>query len=297
MPLSPERRAYLLLMAVIALWGVNWPIMKAGLAYVTPLWFAAGRVVLAALVLFAVLGAVGRLRPPRRGHLGVLLTVGVGQVGLNMALIHLGVGLIEAGRSAILAYTTPLWVAPVAALVLGERLNLRKGLGLACGLIGVVVLSGPAALDLDSASGLLGNGLLVLAAMISAGVIVHMRARGRSVHALDLAPWQMLMGALVLVPAALAVEGAPTAQWSAPLVAVLAYNGVLATAFCLWAFVVVMRDLPATSTAVGSLGVPVVGVLASAALLGEPLAPAKLLGLALIVGGVLAVSLADLRRA
>jgi drug/metabolite transporter (DMT)-like permease len=297
MPHSPERRAYLLLIAVIFLWGVNWPIMKAGLAYISPLWFAAGRVILAAVFLFGVLAALGRLRLPGRGHWGVLLSVGIGQVGVNMALIHLGVQFIEAGRSAILAYTTPLWVAPMAALFLGEHLRPRKLLGLAFGLIGVFVLSGPAALDFADSSTTIGNGLLVLAAMISASVIIHMRSRGRTAPALDLAPWQMLLGAAVLVPVALFVEGPPAAQWSAPLVAVLAYNGVLATAFCLWAFVVVMRDLPATSTAVGSLGVPVVGVLTSAILLGEPLSPAKMLGLALIIGGVLAVSLVDLRRA
>ncbi|MDX9862386.1 MAG: DMT family transporter, partial [Rhodospirillales bacterium] len=98
MPHSPERRAYLLLIAVIFLWGVNWPIMKAGLAYISPLWFAAGRVVLAAIVLFGLLAALGRLRLPRRGHWGVLLSVGIGQIGANMALIHLGVQYIEAGR-------------------------------------------------------------------------------------------------------------------------------------------------------------------------------------------------------
>lgn len=297
MPQSPERRAYLLLIAVIFLWGVNWPIMKAGLAYISPLWFAAGRVVLAAIVLFGLLAALGRLRLPRRGHWGVLLSVGVGQVGANMALIHLGVQFIEAGRSAIFAYTTPLWVAPLAAVFLGERLHARKLLGIALGLLGVAVLSGPAALALGSGPTLLGNGLLVLAAMISASVIVHMRSKGRAVQALDLAPWQMLLGAAVLVPTALLVEGQPAAEWSAPLLAVLAYNGVLATAFCLWAFVVVMRDLPATSTAVGSLGVPVVGVLTSAVILDEPLSAAKMAGLALILGGVLAVSLGDLRRA
>ncbi|WP_316977685.1 DMT family transporter [Shumkonia mesophila] len=297
MPHSPERRAYLLLLAVIFLWGINWPIMKAGLAYISPLWFAASRVALAAAFLFPLLAALGRLRPPRRGDVGVLLSVGVGQVGVNIALVHLGLQFIEAGRSAILAYTTPLWVAPLAALFLGERLSVRKLLGIALGLVGVFVLSGPAALDLADTATMTGNGLLVLAAMISAAVIVHMRAQGRAVQAFELAPWQMLLGAAVLVPAALLFDGPPAVQWSVPLVAVLAYNGALATAFCLWAFVVVMRDLPATSTAVGSLGVPVVGVLTSAILLGEPLSAAKMLGLALILGGVLAVSLADLRRA
>ena len=57
-----------------------------------------------------------------------------------------------------------------------------------------------------------------------------------------------------------------------------------------------MRDLPATLTSVGSLGTPAVGLLSSAAYLAEPLPPAKILGICLIVAGVLTVTLVKLRR-
>lgn len=297
MPQSPERRAYLLLAAVIVTWGLNWPLIKFGLAYITPLWFAATRALLGAACLFVVMAARGRLRWPARADLGLLVSVGVLQVGVNLALVHIAVQLIEAGRSVILAYTTPLWVTPLAALFLGEKLTLRKLAGVGLGIAGLGVLFGPAAVVLADPASLLGNALPVLAAMISAGAIVHVRWRGASVNAFDLAPWQVLAGAAVVMPIALVVEGAPTITWSAPLAMVLAYNGALATAFGLWAYVVVMRDLPAVSTAIGSLGVPVVGLLASAVILGEPLSLDKGLGLALIITGVLVVTVFGSRRA
>jgi drug/metabolite transporter (DMT)-like permease len=297
MPHSPERRAYLLLAAVIVTWGVNWPILKFGLAYITPLWFAAARALLGAACLFLLMAARGRVRLPRRADLGLLLSVGVLQIGVNLALVHIAVQLIEAGRSVILAYTTPLWVTPLAAVFLGERLSPRKVAGVGLGVAGLAVLFGPSATVFVNPTDLLGNGLPVLAAMISAGAIVHVRSRGRSINAFDLAPWQILAGAAVVLPAALAIEGLPSVQWSATLAVVPVYNGAFATAFGLWAYVVVMRDLPAVSTAVGSLGVPVVGLLASAVILGEPLSMDKGLGLALIVAGVLVVTVFHSRRA
>lgn len=297
MPQSPERRAYLMLAAVIATWGINWPIIKFGLAYITPLWFAVARALLGAACLFLLMAVRGRVHLPRRSDLGLLLSVGVLQIGVNLALVHVAVQLIEAGRSVILAYTTPLWVTPLAAIFLGERLSLRKVAGVGLGVAGLAVLFGPSVAVFAEPAGLLGNSLPVLAAMISAGAIVHVRACGRSVNAFDLAPWQMLAGAAVVLPAALAIEGPPSVQWTATLAVVLAYNGAIATAFGLWAYVVVMRDLPAVSTAVGSLGVPVVGLLASAVILGEPLSLDKGLGLALIVAGVLVVTVFHSRRA
>lgn len=296
MPLSPERRAYLLLVVIIVLWGVNWPIMKAGLTYVSPQWFGVGRIVLAALCLFPVAALQGRLRWPHRSEFALLISIGALQVGVNTALVHGGLQFIEAGRSAILAYTTPLWVTPLAALLLDERLHWRKLAGIGLGLAGIATLSGSPAALLADRDALIGNGMMVLVAVISAATMVHVRASGRLVRPFDLAPWQMLMGAAVMLPIALIVEGPPAIHWSTPLVAIVLYNGILGTAFGLWALTTVMRDLPATSTAVGSLGVPVVGMIASAIFLGEALTPAKATGLALIVGGVLAVSLADLRR-
>ncbi|MFO1155477.1 MAG: EamA family transporter [Rhodospirillales bacterium] len=124
---------------------------------------------------------------------------------------------------------------------------------------------------------------------------MHVRGYRWRASALQLMPWQLLLGAAVLLPLALWIEPWPRVSWGWPLAAVLAYNGPIASAFCYSAFVTVNRVFQPTTTAVGSLGVPVVGVLAAAVALGEPLTAAKLAGLALISTGVVLLGIAATR--
>lgn len=291
-----HRQAYLLLAAVILLWGINWPIMKVGLTAISPLWFAAARALLGAATLFALLGLQGRLVRPTRRDLPVLVSIGLVQVAGAMALIHFGLTLVEAGRSAILAYTFPLWVAPLAVLVLHEPLTRARIVGLVFGLAGVAVLFNPLGYDFSQPGVLLGNGLLIGASLCWAVAVVHIRGHDWQALPVQLAPWQLLIGGLALVPVAFAAEGDVTVAWSPGLLAVLAYNGAIASAFCFWAHVTAARQLPAISTALGSLGVPVTGMLASAWWLDEALTAGKLAGLALILFGVALVSIADVRK-
>jgi drug/metabolite transporter (DMT)-like permease len=290
------RQAYALLAAVIVLWGVNWPIMKFGLGYIGPLWFAAIRILTGSACLFALLAVQRRLALPRRSDLPVVVSVGGLQIGLAMALMHIGLQFVEAGRSAILFYTTPLWVTPMAIVVLGERLGPARLAGLALGLSGVAVLFGPGTFDFGDRDAMLGNGILLGAAVVWAAVIVHIRRHQWSMSPLALMPWQMLFGGALLTLVAGVLEGAADIRWSVPLFAVLVYNGPIASAFCFWAIVSVSRGLPAISSTLGSLGVPVVGVVSSAIALGEPPSVGNLAGLALIAAGVACVAVADLRQ-
>lgn len=288
-------RAALLLGLVIVLWGINWPIMKVGLHYMPPLWFALTRVILGMLTLVLLLAARGQLRVPPRGDLPILLSVGVVQVGFFLALTHVALLYVDSGRSAILAYTTPLWVAPLSAVFLGERLGGLRLLAVGAGLAGVAVLFNPLAVDYGDHDAMFGNGLLLAAAFLWALTIVHVRGHRWQATALQLMPWQLLLGGVVLLPLALLIEPNPKVVWGWPLAVVLAYNGPIASAFCYSAFVIVNRAFRPTTTAVGSLGVPVVGVLAAAVALGEPLTATKLAGLALISTGVVLLSIAAAR--
>jgi len=292
----PARQAYGLLGAIILLWGLNWPVMKLGLGYIPPMWFAAARLALGAATLFAILAAAGRLRWPGRRDLPVLVSVAVLQMIVFLACVNTGLLYVDAGRAAILAYTTPLWVTPAAVLVLGERLTARKGAGLALGLCGVVALFNPMVFDWSQPEVVLGNGLLMLGALAWAGAIVHTRAHRWRGTPLDLAPWQMALAAPVMAVLALAFEPAARIDWSPELALVLAYNGPVATAFCFWAVVTVQRSLPTISTSLGLLGVPTAGLLLSAAWLGEPLSADRVLGLTLILAGMALVNLAEIGR-
>ena len=82
----------------------------------------------------------------------------------------------------------------------------------------------------------------------------------------------------------------------APLIAIMVYNGPVASGFCFWAYVTVSRNLPAMSKALGSLRVPVLDVLFSALILGEEISLIIVSGLILISIGVLAVTVGDLKQ-
>jgi drug/metabolite transporter (DMT)-like permease len=101
---------------------------------------------------------------------------------------------------------------------------------------------------------------------------------------------------LALLPIALFMDSGRSVDWTGRAVAVLFYNGPIATAFCFWAVVTVNRALPAITTSLGILGVPVAGVVASAVMLGEPVTVTNLTGLVLILGGLAWLALGDRMR-
>ncbi|MBL4615411.1 MAG: DMT family transporter [Magnetovibrio sp.] len=279
------RNAWILMAVAIVFWGINWPIMKIGLNEIGPLWFAALRVSLAALVLFAYLGLRGQLRLPDRSEGPVLLSVGVLQIGVFMAMIHTAVQFVDAGRSAVLVYTTPIWAAPMAYWYLAERLNSRQVIGVLCAVAGLLALFNPFSFAWHDTDSVLGNGLLLGAAIIWAAVIVHVRGFGWSRPHLGLLPWQMVLGAAVLVPLAWTVEGPPSIPLNGQFFIIMAFNAIFATAFAFWAYLSAAKTLPANTTAMASLGVPMVGIAASAGLIGESLSPELAAGLAFIILG------------
>jgi len=293
-PVRPARAAVLLAL-IMVLWGANWPVMKVGLQLMPPFTFAAWRLGLGCATLFLVAAVAGQLRLPSRHDRPIVAWVGLLQMAAFLLLINFALQHVPAGRSAILSYTTPLWVVPLALLFLGERLDRAKAAGLALGLAGIAVMFNPLALDWSDGSVLLGNGLLMLAALAWAINIVQVRGHRWEGTPLSLGPWQMLVAAAVVVPVALLAEAGRETDWSWELALVLFYNGPVCTGLGFWAMVTATRALPAVTTSLGSLGVPVVGLLLSALALGEPLTATNLGGLALIGAGLALVALADRR--
>jgi drug/metabolite transporter (DMT)-like permease len=294
-PLS-RGAAYAVLAALVLVWGLNWPIMKLVVGGMPPLWFVVTRLTVGAICLFALLLATGRLHKPTRADWPVVISVSVFQMWLFMGLTTIGIQFVPAGRSAILSYTSPLWVLPAAILLFGERLTRWKLLGMVFGLAGLIVLLNPASIDWSNRNVLLGNFLLLLGAGMWAIAILHTRRHRWHLSPLQLAPFQM---ALLIVPAcfvAWAVEGPFRADWSWQLIAMLVYNGPLATAFAFWASVSIQRALPSTTVSLSYLAVPAWGLTASTLWLGEDLPTSLILGGNFILLGVAAIAISDTRR-
>lgn len=286
-------QAYGLLALLALVWGANWPVLKSGLTEIGPYWLTALRNGSGMLSFLAVLVVSGRLRLPDRRDLPLIVTTAAGQIVGFMLLVNLGLTHVEAGRSALLAYTTPLWVTPLAMIVLGERLTPLGAVGLVLGLTGLATLFNPLAFDWTNVDVITGNGFLLLAAFCWAGTIVHARKHRWVGTSLDLAFWPLVLGIPFLTGLATLVEPPPTLPWSAQTWAVLAYVGPMGTAFAFWCSMSIARSLPSITTSLGLLSVPVVGMLLSAVTLGEALTLTNLGGLALILSGIGLIVVSD----
>lgn len=281
------RSAWLLLGVVALAWGINWPVGKAMLAYLPPIWVVALRSAVGTFALLVICLLRGRLVIPKRGDIPVILSVGVLHMTAFSALVSLGLQFVPAGRSVVLAYTTPLWVVPGAWLLLGEPLTGRRLFGVGLGLLGLLLIFNPLTFDWHAGRAVFGNGLVMLAALCWAVSILYVRSHKWVTPQFELVFWQALLATVLLVPLALLHDGVPSIDWQPSLIGLLLYGGVFGIALAYWAVTTVNRMLPATTTSLGLLGVPVFGIVCSAVALGEVVSGALLGAMGLILGGIL----------
>lgn len=295
---DPSLRAvYLLLLSNVVIWALAWPISKIGLAFMGPLWYSAWRFIIGSLTAFIALGAAGAIKLPTRKDLPLIIGIGLLQMTLFLMLINTGLSYVGAGRSAILAYSTPLWVTPLAAIFFHEKVTLTKLLGVLLGLSGIVILFSPTSLDWNNGNVVFGNILLVLSAFVWAISILQSRFSQWHSDPLKLVPWQLLLATILTSAIALYQEPLSSIQWNATLWITLLYNGLLATAFGYWASITVFRNLPAVTSSLCYLGVPVLGLIFSAMILGEDISASVITAMLLIVGGLVCVAISKNRPA
>jgi len=284
----------LFLITVVLAWGLVWPVNKVLLESLSPLWLMAIRSAVATAALFAIALAGGRLARPPRADLPVLLSIALlHMVGFGV-LGAWGLQLVPTGRSVVLAYTTPLWVMPGAALFLGEPLTPRRLGGVSLGLLGLLVLFNPLAFDWTSRDALLGNGAILVAALLWAASILHIRGHRWRSTPFDLVPWEMLLATAIIAPLAVVADGPPAADWDGRRVALMLYAGIPGTALAYWATAMASRALPAVTTSLGLLATPVVSVVVATLWLGEALTPSLGAAIVLILGGI-ALAVTDRR--
>ena len=180
-PILSRHAALLLFAVVVAVWGSNWAVTKIVVQSVSPLWASAIRSAIATVALLALLLARGQLALPRRGDVPVILTVAILHMGAFAVLVAFGLQLVPVGRSIVLGYTTPLWVAPAAWLLLREPVTRSRLAGVGLGLAGLAIMFNPLAFDWSDRNALIGNGLILLAALCWAANILYVRA-----HQLDI---------------------------------------------------------------------------------------------------------------
>ena len=289
---SLPARDLLLAAVVVIAWGVNFVVIKVGLAGVPPLLLGALRFTLAA---FPALLFVPRPRVALRWVVAYGATICVGQFAFLFSAMHLG---MPAGLASLVLQAQVFFTIGIATAVLGERWHLHGALGLALAAGGLWIIGAARGAGAVPAVGLL---LTLLAALSWAAGNVITKRMG-PVDLLSLVVWSALVAPLPFLALSLALEGpdriaaslAGLGWRSAAAVAYLAFVATL-LGYTLWG-----RLLARHSThriAPLTLLVPVVGLLSAALFLGEVLGPAQWGGGALVMAGLLVNVLGGRARA
>ena len=292
-------RAWLLLLVLVLVWGSHWVVVKVGLETIPPFTYGVLRLVSGMAVLAVLLLAMGRLRRPYRGDLTIIVSYGLLSVFLLIAMMNLALEHIPAGRSSILAYTIPMWVVPVMAVVAGVLPTRAEVVGLGLGLLGLLLLLNPAVIDWGSQGALVGSLLLVLGAMGAAVALVHVRLHRWEGTPTDAGLWQLLVALVPMAALMLLLEGRAvgTIEWDAAALLAVLFSGPLATAFAFWASQVIVRALGPLTTGIGYLATPVVGVITGIIVLGEVITLLDIAGIAVTTAGIVVVLVAQQRSA
>jgi drug/metabolite transporter (DMT)-like permease len=279
---------WLLLAILVVLWGSAFALTEIALQGFSPLQLVTGRLWIGAVFLLGLL-ALSRQRLPRDGRTWVYcLTMSVLGNVLPFFLISWGQQTIPSGLTGILMAIMPLVVLVLAHfLVPGERLNPPKVIGFLMGFTGIVLLTGPSALE-----GFGGNAaeivaqLSVLAGAVCYGLNLIVARRGPRL------PPQLTAGCVLLGSAAfssaatLAVDDPLPSGFEAVPTAALLCLGLLSTGAATVIYYRVVARAGATFLSLINYLIPVYAVLAGAVFLGERLAGRSLLALAVILLGI-----------
>jgi len=269
-----------LALAVVAVWGTNFVVIKIALGTVPPLLLAVLRFA------FAVLPAVMFIRRPavpwrQLAAYGVL--IGVGQFGLLYLAID---GRISPGLASLVVQTQVFFTIGLAIVLAGERVRAYQWLALALAAGGIAIIAWHTGGD-TTAAGLV---LVIAAALAWAGGNMVARASGR-VDMLGYVVWSSAFAVPPLLALSLWFEGparigqaladADAAVWAAVLWQSL---GNTLFGYAAWGWLLARH--PAATVAPMALGVPVFGMLASALWLHESLPAWKLGAAALVLAGL-----------
>ncbi|RMH55633.1 MAG: DMT family transporter [Bacteroidetes bacterium] len=282
------------LLFVVAVWGLNFPILKGALAAMHPhvlnlFRFTVSGLVLGGLYVHRQHRAGQSVWAPLRTHARQIIVLGlVGYLFYQLCFI-IGIDLTTAGNAALLMASSPLWTAALSHVFGLDVLRPAAWLGLLLSLAGtaLVVVAGSQTLSFSNET-FLGNLLMLLAAMLWGAYTAFNKPTLDTVSPIGLT----FLGLLFAFPflAALSIPYFDTVHWSevdAGVWMAIVYSGGLSTGLAVALWNMGVKAVGPSNTAVYGNLVPLLALVSSAWLLHEPVTLAQVLGGTLIVSGLL----------
>jgi drug/metabolite transporter (DMT)-like permease len=278
--------AGLIFLAVTSIgWGFNWPVTKYLLSELPPLTLRGGTGVIGAVLLAALALMRGESLKVERALWPRLMLAALLNVTGWMVLIGLALLWLPASETALIAYTMPVWAALLAWPVLGERPTVLRTIALVMALAGLAAIMG-------------GNGVTASAEKLPGIVMALVGAIGFALgtvlakkYPLHLPPisaaaWQIGLGCFPVAIAGLLIETTHLGVLTETGWMLLFYSTVVQFCVAYVAWFAALARLPASIAAIGTMAVPVIGVVVSALALHETLGPGQIAALIFTLAGV-----------
>lgn len=279
-------RALGLFLLVTVVFGTAFPVVKAGLAYLPPLFFSAIRSYIAAVLLlsFMVL-SVEYWYPRSRQDWAAITGGGVFLIG-GTGLGFVGQQFITAGVAAIIFSLSPVITAVLAWIFLpAERLSGRDWVGVLLGLVGIAVVIRPdpsSLLDPELMGKLLFFGGVVVVAL---GTVLVRRSQS-ALPLPALTGWSMLVGGTIHVVFGYVIGESVRSIEVTPIAgALVVYLGLVVGAVGLVLYLTLMEEVGVTKASLTTYLTPIVAILIGIVLLNEQLHPIALVGFGIILTG------------
>jgi drug/metabolite transporter (DMT)-like permease len=287
-------KTYAALASAVLFWGSSFVATKIVLETFTPEAYIFLRFALAAPVFLAVLWYRGFPRLPGGVHLRLAL-IAVFEPGLYFLFETNGLALTTAPKASLIIATTPVVVALLSRIFLGERMGHRVTVGGLASLAGIAVLviSDRRAAALIEGSSL--GDILVLGAVLSAAAyIILARSLSARLDSVQLTAYQVLYGTLFFVPIFILRPSLPAAaEVGADAIGALVFLAVFATVVAFLSYNYALSRIPAARAGVFLNAIPVVTAVVAWPVLGEVLSPVQMLGGLMVIGGM---TYANMRR-
>lgn len=278
--------AGLMFLAITSIgWGFNWPVTKFLLGELPPLTLRGVTGVLGAVLLAALALVRGDSLKIAAEIWPRLVTAAILNVTGWMVLMGLALLWLPASEAALIAYTMPVWASLIAWPVLGERPTVLRTIALVMAFAGLASIMG-------------GNGFAASEAKLPGIIMALCGAVGFAVgtvfskkYPIHLPPitaaaWQIGIGCLPISIVGLLIETShldkvtPVGWW------LLVYSTVVQFCIAYVSWFAALSRLPASVAAIGTMAVPVIGVVASAIALHEPLGPGQIASLIFTLAAV-----------
>ncbi|MEO7455038.1 MAG: DMT family transporter [Gemmatimonadaceae bacterium] len=275
-----------ILFLLAALWGGSFLFIRIAAPELGAFPLALGRVSLAAPLLLAWM-KWQRTRVDLRPYAGRLLILGALNAAIPFSLIGAAELHVTASLAAMLNATVPLWALVFSVIWLGERVNLKRGIGLLLGVVGVAVLVGWSPVEMNRITVLSIVAILIACASYGLnGVFTRMKLGGVPAPALALG---QQLGAMVWLTLPAAWQFGSIHATRPAVYSVIAL-GVLCTAIAYPLYFHLIAAVGPMKTTTVTYLLPMFGSAWGAIFLGETVTRGMMVGMGIVLSSVILVN-------